>query len=154
LLPAAATQYNRLTFSIKDPAVKKIKVLLALRPRMVCELVGHLVTGADMHVVGTVTSSPEICRAIEEEGPQVVMIPLRDSQTVPGLCKQILSLHPNVVVVGLSPDTRRACLFSRPIVSERLSPVPTEGFVEAIRAAARRAGLAGADPNGARPRNP
>jgi DNA-binding NarL/FixJ family response regulator len=137
LLPAASTEYNRLSFGIKGPVVKKIKVLLALRPRIVCELVGHLVTAADMQVVGTMNPSRTVFRVIEDRDPDVVMIPLGDSQTVPDLCTRILSQHPDLVVVGLSPDTRRACLFSRPIVSERLSPVSTEGFVEAIRAAAR-----------------
>ena len=93
--------------------VKKIRVLLANRPRMMREVVREIVESQqDMEVVGEVLNPVEVLVAVREAKPDAVILALKDSEE-PGLCSHLVAEYPNLTILGLAPDGRTALIRPR-----------------------------------------
>jgi len=100
--------------------VKKIKILLANRPRMLREVVREIIEAQpDMEVVGEVPDPVELLVAVKDTVADAVILDLEDSEE-PGLASHLLAGYPNLTIVGLAPNGKTA--FVRPGRREIVDP--------------------------------
>lgn len=118
--------------------MKKIKVLLANRPRMMREVFREIIERqSDMEVVGEVLDPLDILMAVREMEADAVILAVKDSEE-PGLCSHLLSENPNLTILGLTSEGKSA--FIEQLCPRRREIIdPSEGSIlsalrEAIRA--------------------
>ncbi|KRT70245.1 MAG: chemotaxis-specific methylesterase, two-component system, chemotaxis family, response regulator CheB [candidate division NC10 bacterium CSP1-5] len=100
--------------------MKKIKILLANRPRMLREVVREIIEAQpDMEVVGEVPDPVELLVAVKDTVADAVILDLEDSEE-PGLASHLLAGYPNLTIVGLAPNGKTA--FVRPGRREIVDP--------------------------------
>ncbi len=114
--------------------MKKIRVLLANRPRMMREVVKELIERQeDMEVVGEVLDPLGLLVAVRETEADAVILGVMDSEE-PGLCSHLLAEYPNLTILGLASDGKTA--FIRPRRQEIDDP-SEESILGALRHAIR-----------------
>ena len=92
----------------RDGDVKKIRIVLANRPRMARQVVGEMIEGQhDMEVVREASSRFDLLLAVKETNAHAMTMSARDSED-PGLCSHLLSEYPGLTVVTLGVEGRRA----------------------------------------------
>lgn len=114
--------------------MKKIRVLLANRPRMMREVVRETIEHQeDMEVVGEVLDPLGLLMAVRETGADAVILALKGPEE-PGLCSHLLAEYPNLTIIGLAPDSKTA--FIRPRRQEIDDPSEAK-ILSALRQAIR-----------------
>jgi DNA-binding NarL/FixJ family response regulator len=84
---------------------KRIRVLVANRPRLMRELV--LTTFADqpdIEIVGEVIHESEIPATVEETKPDFLVIALDDPPERPAVCDTVLQHHPEMRIIAVAPN--------------------------------------------------
>jgi DNA-binding NarL/FixJ family response regulator len=82
--------------------VKKIRILLANRPRMMREVLRKVFEcQEDLEVVGEVLDPSELLVALRETETAALILGLTGSEE-PGLCSQLLAKYPNLSILGLT----------------------------------------------------
>ncbi len=82
--------------------VKKIRILLAIRPRMMREILKTLFERQeDMEVVGEVLAPVELLVAVREMEADTVVLALRDFEKL-GVHSNLLAEFPNVTILALA----------------------------------------------------
>ena len=100
--------------------MKKIKILLANRPRMMREVVRKMIdVQPDMEVVGEVPDPVELLVAVKETEADAVILDLEDSEE-PGTASHLLAAYPDLTILGLAANGKKA--FVRPRRQEILDP--------------------------------
>lgn len=96
----------------EDGRVKKIRILLANRPRMTRELLKEIMESQpDMEMVGEVLNPVDLLVAVRETEADAVILALQDSEE-PGLTSHLLAEYPDLTIVGLASNGNTA--FVRP----------------------------------------
>jgi len=110
--------------------VKKIRVLLANRPRMMREVVREMIEALpDMEVVGEVVNPVDLLVAVRETGADALILGLEDSEE-PGVTSHLLAEYPDLTILGLAANGKKA--FVRPRRQEILAPTGAK-ILTAIR---------------------
>lgn len=100
--------------------MKKIRVLLASRPRMMREVVRKTIEHQeDMKVVGEVLEPLELLVAVRDMEADAVILDLEEYEE-PALCSHLLAEYPNLTILSLAPDGKTA--FVRPRRREIVEP--------------------------------
>jgi len=113
----------------EDGVVPRARALLVGLEGMTGDIVGRLLE----HEPGceVIAERPEragLLEAIRRHRPSIVVVGLKESDVGPGL-DDLFVEHPEVQVLAVTPEGRRACLFREPLV---------EGLLAALQAPATR----------------
>jgi len=112
--------------------VKKIKILLANRPRMLREVVRKMIdVQPDMEVAGEVLDPVDLLVAVKDTVADAVILDLEDSEESE-LTSHLLVEYPNLTIVGVAPNGKTA--FVRPRRQEIVDPTGPK-LLEALRQA-------------------
>src|SRR5215510_7046769 len=111
-----------------------LKVLLANGPEALrTGLATMLEQQSDIEVVGTVLDPIELLVAVEDTQADIVVVTLPDSGEMPGICSHLLHEYPQLLILALSPDRTRACIYRQAITVEPLADISDGGILTAVR---------------------
>ncbi len=114
--------------------MKKIKILLANRPRLMREVMREIFEDqSDMEVVGEVLDPLGLLVAVKEMEADVVILAVKGSEE-PGLCSHLLAEFPNLTIFGLASNGKTA--FFRPGRRKIIDPSEAK-ILTALRQAVR-----------------
>ena len=114
--------------------MRKIKVLLAIRPRMLSEVVRHTVARQpDMEVVRELIDPIGLLLAIRATEAEVVITTTGDSDREPGIGSSLLAAYPRLKIMALSPTGDTAFLYESGAPKQRIDDVGEESMLGAIR---------------------
>jgi DNA-binding NarL/FixJ family response regulator len=113
----------------------KIAVFLAIRPRMLSEVVRHIVERQpDMEVVSEVADSVELLLALKATEAEVVLITSAALDRKPGMCNYLLAAYPHLKIIDLLSKSDTAFLYEVGSLKKRIDEVGEESILSAIRA--------------------
>lgn len=105
--------------------VKKIRVLVANRPRLMRELLLATISDQpDIEIVGELQDEGDIVRSVEETHPDFLVIALERSDTRPRICDLLLERHPRMRILALAPE-RNTSIFYWASLDIHSNPVET-----------------------------
>ncbi len=88
--------------------MKKIRVLLANRPRIMREVIRSMIERQeDMEVVGEVLNPLDLFVAVRDTQSNAVVLALKDSEK-PGLRSHLIAEYPDLTIVGLPSEGETA----------------------------------------------
>jgi len=84
---------------------KKIRVLLANRPRLMRELMLEAFADQpDIEIVGETVEDAEILSAVERTHPDFVVIALENPGRRPAICDTVLHQYPEMRLIAVAPN--------------------------------------------------
>jgi DNA-binding NarL/FixJ family response regulator len=126
-----------LTYTLPKQRIfmRKIKVLLAIRPRMLSEVVRHSVERQpDMEVVRELIDPIGLLFALRATEAEVLITTSGDSDREPGLGSSLLAAYPHLKIMALSATGGTAVLYETGSPKQRIDDVGEESMLGAIRA--------------------
>ncbi len=118
--------------------MRKIKVLLAIRPRMLSEVVRHTVERQpDMAVVCELIDPIGLLLALRATEAEVVIITPGDLDREPGLGSSLLAAYRHLKILALSATDDTAFLYESGSPKRRIDDMGEESLLDAIRAVMR-----------------
>lgn len=115
--------------------VKRVRVLVANRPRLMRELVVATIEDQpDIEIVGEVTDESELADVVDQVQPDVLILALDEPEKRMGQCGFLLGRHPQMKIVALAPEQNRG-IFYWAIVDIRIKPLECSeaGILNAVR---------------------
>ena len=111
-----------------------IKVLLAIRPRLLAEVVRHFVARQpDMVVVGEVADPNDLLLAIGVTEAEVVIITPAVLDRELSICSDLLLAYPQVKIMALSAKGDTAVLYESGSAQKHMDDVGEAAILDAIR---------------------
>ena len=84
---------------------RHIRVLVAIRPRLMRELIlNTFADQPDIEVVGEVADEAEVAAAVDSSAPDFLVLSQDDTRNRPSICDRILRRHPGLRIVAVAPD--------------------------------------------------
>jgi chemotaxis response regulator CheB len=97
----------------RERAVRKIRVLVANRPRLMRELVlATIVEQPDIEVVGEIQNESEIPELVDTTRPDFLIIALDQTEGRPELCGFLLGRYPGMKVLAVAAERNSSILYS------------------------------------------
>jgi len=116
--------------------MRKIKVLLASRPKMLSDVIRNMVTRQpDMEVIGEVLDPIELLLTARARPVDVVIVTPLDSEGEPPICRHLLEEHPQLKIVTLSAKSETAFLYESGSRKKRIDEPSEPSILGAIREA-------------------
>jgi AmiR/NasT family two-component response regulator len=115
--------------------VKRVRVLVANRPRLMRELlITTIADQPDIEIVGELGDESDLAEVVEQVRPDVLILAMDETEKRLGQCGFLLGRHPNMKIVALAPEQNRA-LFYWAIVDIRTRPLESSeaGILSAMR---------------------
>jgi len=113
--------------------MRKIRVLVANRPRLMRDLVLATVSDQpDIEVLAVLEDDSKIAQAVAEFQPDVVIVALETPETRPAICDYLLTHHPAVRVLAVAPEHDSSLFFWSDIRSAAFEN-SEEGILNVIR---------------------
>jgi len=115
--------------------VKRVRVLVANRPRLMRELViATIADQPDIEIVGEVADDGELTEAVEQARPDVLILAMDKREKRLSQCGFLLGRYPDMRILTLAPDQNRA-LFYWAVVDIRTKPLESSeaGILKALR---------------------
>ncbi len=113
--------------------MRKIRVLVANRPRLMRELVLATISEQpDIEVLGELEDDSKIAQAVAESKPDFVIIALDQLGVRPPICDYLLIHHPLVKVLAVAPQENSSIFFWSDIRSAAIES-SEEGILNVIR---------------------
>jgi DNA-binding NarL/FixJ family response regulator len=113
--------------------MRKIRVLVANRPRLMRDLVLATVSDQpDIEVLAVLEDDSKIAQAVAESQPDVVIVALETPDARPAICDYLLSHHPTVRVLAVAPEHDNSLFFWSDIRSAAFEN-SEEGILNVIR---------------------
>jgi hypothetical protein len=92
--------------------MKRLRVLVANRPRLMRELVlATIADQPDIEVVGEVSEESGLAEIIEELQPDALILELNNSETDSALCGFLLGRYPQMRILSLAPERNEGIYF-------------------------------------------
>jgi chemotaxis response regulator CheB len=138
-----AVAYNSIGNSTEID-VKRVRVLVANRPRLMRELVmGTIADQPDIEIVGEVGDDGDLAEAVEHVRPDVLILALDEPQAHRAQCGFLLGQYPAMRILALAPEQNRA-LFYWAILDIRTRALESSeaGILNAVRERPALVGLA------------
>jgi len=118
--------------------MRKIKVMLASRPKMISEVIRNMIEQQpDMLMVGEVIDPIKLLFASKETEVDVVIVTPLKADGEPKICSHLLAEHPRLKVVTLSSEGEAAYLYQAGIPRLRIDEPCRQSIIGAIREALR-----------------
>lgn len=118
-------------------SAEQTRVVLAHYPTMIPDAVRELVAEQpDMEIVGDCRGPMRILQEVGRSKADVVIL-MQAGAAEPGLCSQLLSVYPDLTIIGLTPELKVA--FIQQLCSRRreLISAQSDQIVEILRTAVR-----------------
>jgi DNA-binding NarL/FixJ family response regulator len=115
--------------------VKRLRVLVANRPRLMRDLVLAVIADEpDIEVIGELQDENQLADAIEEARPDILILTLDDTDKRAAQCGFLLGRHPEMKILVLAPEQNRG-LFYWAAVDIRTKPLESSeaGILSALR---------------------
>jgi len=115
--------------------LKKIRVVVANRPRLMRELVLATISDQpDIEIVGEAADEATILDSIEHLQPDFLVVSLDETDERPAICDFVLERFPGLKVLAIAPDRNSTIFYwaSFDIHSNRVQ-ASEEGVLKAIR---------------------
>ena len=123
--------------------MKRVRVLVANRPRLMRELVMATISDQpDIEVVGEVADGSDLTETVEQVQPDVLILAMDEPEKRLGQCGFLLGRYPQMRILALAPEQNLG-IFYWAIVDIRTRPLESSeaGILNAVR---ERAVLVGA----------
>jgi DNA-binding NarL/FixJ family response regulator len=115
--------------------VKRVRVLVANRPRLMRELVLAVIADQpDIEVIGEVEDENQLVEMIEDAEPDILILTLDDADKRIAQCGFLLGRYPQMKIIALAPEKNRG-LFYWATVDVRTKPLESSeaGLLSALR---------------------
>jgi len=115
--------------------VKRVRVLVANRPRLMREMVmATIADQPDIEIVGDVGDSTNLAEIVDQVQPDVLIVALDEPERQPGERGFLLGRYPRMKILALAPEQNRG-LFYWAVVDIRSKPVESSeaGILSALR---------------------
>ena len=115
--------------------MKRVRVLVANRPRLMRELVLAVIADQpDIDVIGEVQDENELAAAVEEAQPDVLILALEDPSKRSAQCGFLLGRYPKMKILALAPEHNRG-VFYWAVVDVHTRPLESSeaGILSALR---------------------
>jgi AmiR/NasT family two-component response regulator len=115
--------------------MKRVRVLVANRPRLMRELVVATISGKpDIEVVGEVVDESNLIEVVEQVQPDVLILAIDEPEKRLGQCGFLLGRYPQMRILALAPEVNRG-IFYWAIVDIRTKPMESSesGILNAVR---------------------
>jgi chemotaxis response regulator CheB len=115
--------------------VKRVRVLVANRPRLMRELVLAVIADQpDIEVIGEVEDENQLIEMIDDAEPDILILTLDDADKRIAQCGFLLGRHPQMKIIALAPEKNRG-LFYWATVDVRTKPLESSeaGLLSALR---------------------
>src|SRR3974377_1734880 len=92
--------------------MKRVRVLVANRPRLMRELVlATIADQPDIEVVGEVFEESRLTEVVEEVQPDALIVTLDDAEKHSALCGFLLGRHPKMRILALAPERNQGMYY-------------------------------------------
>ncbi len=115
--------------------MKRVRVLVANRPRLMREMViATIAEQPDIDIVGEVTKESDLNDMVEQTQPDVLIVALEEPDRPLEKCGFLLGRYPRMRIVALAPEKNRG-IYYWAMVDIRNKPVESSesGLLNAIR---------------------
>ncbi|MHB8217451.1 MAG: helix-turn-helix domain-containing protein [Candidatus Sulfotelmatobacter sp.] len=115
--------------------MKRVRVLVANRPRLMRELVlATIADQPDIEVVGEVADEGDLTEIVEQVQPDVLILSMNEPEKSLGQCGFLLGRYPQMRILALAPEQNRG-IFYWAIVDIRTKPLESSeaGILNAVR---------------------
>lgn len=115
--------------------MKRVRVLVANRPRLMREIVlATIADQPDIEVVGDLEQTANLTEIVEQVQPDVLIVALDDQEKRTGECGFLLGRYPRMKILALAPERNLGILYWA-IVDIRTKPVESSeaGVLSALR---------------------
>jgi chemotaxis response regulator CheB len=115
--------------------VKRVRVLVANRPRLMRELVMATISDQpDIEIVGEVADEDQLVEAVEQAQPDVLILAMDEPEKRVGQCGFLLGRYPQMKILALAPEQNRGTYYWASI-DIRTKPVESSeaGILNAVR---------------------
>lgn len=115
--------------------MKRVRVLVANRPRLMREMVIETITDQpDIEIVGEVANESELNDIVEQTQPDVLILALKEPENPLGQCGFLLGRYPRMRILALAPEKNRGVYYWA-MIDIRNKPVESSeaGVLNAIR---------------------
>lgn len=117
--------------------MKRVRVLVANRPRLMRELVLATISDQpDIEIVGEVAEEAKLIEVVEQVRPDVLIVAIDEPKKRMGLCGFLLGRYPHMRILALAPEQNLG-IFYWAIVDIRTRPLESSesGILNAVREA-------------------
>jgi DNA-binding NarL/FixJ family response regulator len=116
--------------------MRKIKVMLASRPKMISDVIRNIIERQpDMTMVGDVIDPIKLLFATRETSVDVVIVTPLKANGEPKICSHLLAEHPRLKVVTLTAKGETAYLYQSGAHKKRIDEPSGQSILGAIREA-------------------
>jgi chemotaxis response regulator CheB len=115
--------------------VKRVRVLVANRPRLIRELVMATISDQpDIEIVGEVADEDQLIEVVDQVQPDVLILAMDDPEKRVGQCGFLLGRYPQMKILALAPEQNRGTYYWASI-DIRTKPVESSeaGILNAVR---------------------
>ena len=115
--------------------MKRVRVLVANRPRLMREMVMATISDQpDIEIVGEVVKEDDLNEIVEQTQPDVLIVTLDEPEKPLGKCGFLLGRYPRMRILALAPEKNRGVYYWA-MVDIRNKPVESSeaGVLNAIR---------------------
>jgi len=115
--------------------VKRVRVLIANRPRLMRELLMAVISDQpDIEVVGEVADGNDLTETVEQVQPDVLILGMDEPEKRLGQCGFLLGRYPQMRILALAPE-QNVGIFYWAIVDIRTKPLESSeaGILNAVR---------------------
>jgi DNA-binding NarL/FixJ family response regulator len=115
--------------------VRRVRVLVANRPRLMRELVLEVIADLpDIEVIGEIQNENDLAQAVEEAEPDVLILALDGDDKRVAQCGFLLGRYPQMRILALAPEKNRGLLYWA-VVDVRTETLESseEGILTALR---------------------
>ncbi len=124
--------------------MKRVRVLVANRPRLMREMVMTTIADQpDIEIVGEVVNEKDLNDIVEQTQPDVLIVALEEPERPLGKCGFLLGRYPRMRILALAPEQNRGVYYWA-MIDIRNKPVESSeaGMLNAIREKPGIVGLA------------
>ena len=114
---------------------RQIRVLVAIRPRLMRELILNTFSEQpDIEVVGEIGDDGDVQSAVAEKRPDFLVLSQDDTKHRPLICDTVLHRHPELRIIAVAPDQNYSVHYwaSLDIHSDDVE-ASEEGILEVLR---------------------
>jgi DNA-binding NarL/FixJ family response regulator len=115
--------------------VRRVRVLVANRPRLMRELVLEVIADQpDIEVIGEIQNENDLAQAVEAAEPDVLILALDGDDKRVAQCGFLLGRYPQMRILALAPEKNRGFLYWA-VVDVRTEALESseEGILSALR---------------------
>jgi AmiR/NasT family two-component response regulator len=119
----------------EETPVKRVRVLVANRPRLMREMVlATIADQPDIEIVGDVGDVANLAEIVDQVQPDVLILALDEPERQPGERGFLLGRYPRMRILALAPEQNRG-LFYWAVVDIRSKPVESSeaGILSVLR---------------------